>query len=57
MANFDWVDNEPLSNEEYRRLIEARFINLGKAGANANVKHPDRKQWERLRAEIATWKE
>jgi hypothetical protein len=52
-----WLFNEPpLSQAEYRQLVEARFIELGRAGANANVKHPDRKQWERLRAEITSWK-
>lgn len=28
---------------------EARFVELGRRGANANVKHPDRAEWERLR--------
>ena len=32
---------------------ERRFIELGQRGANADVKHPDRAEWERLRAVIA----
>lgn len=28
---------------------EARFVELGRRGANADTKHPDRKEWEMLR--------
>lgn len=33
-----------MTNKEW-----VRFINLGKNGANADVKHKDRKEWEELR--------
>lgn len=29
--------------------LRARFFALGRAGANADVNHPDRKEWENLR--------
>jgi hypothetical protein len=29
-----------------------RFVAIGKQGANADVNHPLRKQWEDLRAEL-----
>ena len=43
--------------EELRALAlrahVARFLELSCAGANANLKHPHRAEWERLRALIA----
>ena len=40
--------------EELRKLAwaarEARFIELGRSGANHDLKHPHRAEWERLRA-------
>jgi hypothetical protein len=32
---------------------EARFIELGRRGANASTKHPDRPEWLRLRDMLA----
>ena len=40
--------------EELRAMARAahvaRFLELGRAGANADLKHPHRAEWERLRA-------
>lgn len=39
--------------QEYRdELLRERFFELGRAGANANVNHPNRKEWERLRVHL-----
>ena len=45
--------------EELRAMARAahvaRFLELGRAGANADLKHPHRAEWERLRAIIARY--
>jgi hypothetical protein len=41
--------------EQGEKLVpedERRFIELGRLGANTNVRHPDRKEWESLRIKI-----
>ena len=35
-----------------RQTLEARFIYLGRIGANANLKHPQRAEWQRLREQV-----
>jgi hypothetical protein len=48
---------EQMPEREYRKAIERRFIELGRQGANADTKHPGRRQWVRLRDEILAWDE
>ena len=34
------------------KRVEKRFVELGRAGANADVNHPGRKEWEALRERL-----
>lgn len=48
------IDLNTWTDAEYRKRDEARLVELGRAGANADTRHPQRAEWQRLRARLAS---
>ena len=51
----DRIDEASIAANAMAQYCAERLVMLGKDGANSNLSHPDRVEWERLHRLVNNW--